>query len=122
MPLKPPAQLSVHLSSSLQFAADAQVLVAEHLRDVGDLFVLQSEMFDHLVHGVQSADRVPLNGTALTLSTGLRKDKSGLAGCEWLQSGYACHENDQVSNLHWYRRVSRRRCLPHLRRHWRDAQ
>jgi hypothetical protein len=62
MPLKPPAQLSVHLSSSLQFAADAQVLVAEHLRDVGDLSVLQSEMFDHLVHGVQSTYRVPLNG------------------------------------------------------------
>src|SRR5437899_8642222 len=45
----------------VEFAMKPKILSMQHLLDVGDLPVVQTEMFNDLIHRVQPGDRVALN-------------------------------------------------------------
>lgn len=57
--------LSVKAPGSLQLAIEPQIFAAEHLRDVCNLPVVQAEVLDNLIHGMEAAHGVSLNLVSL---------------------------------------------------------
>ncbi len=48
-------------ASPIQFAIETQVLAAQEFGDVGNLPVMKSKVFDHLIDGLQATDRITLD-------------------------------------------------------------